>query len=221
MFSPCSVAMLPSYLSLYLAETGVERQLRSRRALRALCFSLVVTVGYTLLSVAVGLLAGTAGQVILPAVPWLVITIGLALIGLGGWLLSGGHFSLGILGQTAIRMRGVHVGLLLGYLLFGIAYGLAALSCTLPVFLVVVVSAFAARGFVSGAIQFLFYSLGMAIIFIGVAMAAIFLEEALRRWLVRFVPFMGKIMGGLLVVSGSYIVYYWLGIGGLLGSASG
>ncbi len=221
MFSPCSVAMLPSYLSLYLAETGEERQLRSRRVLRALFFSLVVTLGYTLLSVVVGVLVGTAGQVLLPAVPWLVVVIGLTLIGVGGWLLSGGHFRLGVFGQTAIRIRGVRSGRLLGYLLFGIAYGLAALSCTLPVFLVVVVSAFAARGFVSGALQFLFYSLGMAIILIGVAMAAMFLKEALERWLVRLVPFVGRISGGLLVVSGGYILCYWLGTGGLLGVAGG
>lgn len=221
MASPCSVAMLPSYVSMYLVDTEAGELSRVKQVLRASYFSLVVTGGYALLSVVIGVIAGVTGQFLLSVVPWLAILVGAALVCLGSWLLAGGHFGFGIFGQAAVRVQGVRTGRILGYLLFGIAYGLAALSCTLPVFLLVVVSAFIAGGFVSGALQFLSYSLGMAIVFVGVALAVTFVREAVQRWLRRVVPMMSRIGGGLLVVSGGYIIYYWLRIGGLLGLTGG
>lgn len=219
MFSPCSAAMLPSYVALYLVDQDAEGISRLRRMLRAFYFSLAVTSGYMLLALILGTIVGLTGQLLFPLLPWLAVIIGMGLIGLGCWLLVGGHFTLGIFGQAAVKLHVADTGRFFSYLLFGVAYGLAALSCTLPVFLMVVVSAFVARGFVSGLIQFLAYCLGMTIVFLGIAIAVTFLREAVQHWLTRFVPLTGRISGGLLVLAGGYVIYYWLMTDGLLGLA--
>lgn len=219
MVSPCSVAMLPPYISLYLVDTEAGGLSRAKQVVRASYFSLVVTGGYVLLSVVIGAVTGIAGEFLLSVVPWLAVFVGVILVVLGGWLLAGGHFGLGIFSRAAVRVQGIRTGRFLGYLLFGVAYGMAALSCSFPVFLMVVISAFVARGFVSGALQFLFYSLGMAIVFVGVALTVTFLKEAVQRWLIIAVPLVNRIGGGLLVISGGYIIYYWLKVGDLFGLA--
>jgi cytochrome c-type biogenesis protein len=102
------------------------------------------------------------------------------------------------------------------YFLFGIGYGTASLGCTLPVFLVVVGSAMQSKGFSDGVFQFISYSLGMGTVLTALALSMALFKGGLTNYLRRAVPHMGRIAGALLLVSGSYQVYYWLTKGGLL-----
>ena len=103
-----------------------------------------------------------------------------------------------------------------GYFLFGLSYGTASLSRALPFFLVVVGTALTASTMFPILIQGLLYALGigLVIIILTVGMALLkgaFLVRALRRTLPYIQP------GGalLMILAGSYIVFYWLTIGGL------
>ncbi|MCX8126583.1 MAG: cytochrome c biogenesis protein CcdA [Dehalococcoidia bacterium] len=216
MVSPCSVAMLPSYVAIYISGRNTEKPGPTKQVLRALYLSLVVAGGYVLISSVVGSLAGIAGYMVIGVVPWLAIVLAVGLLGLGGWLLTGRHLTLNLFARAAVRLHRIGGKGFVSFFLFGIAYGLAALSCALPVFLVVVFSAFTARGLIFGVVQLLFYSLGMAIVFTGVAVMVALLEGAIQRWLADVAPLFGRISGGLLLLSGGYILYYWFVVGGLL-----
>jgi cytochrome c biogenesis protein CcdA len=102
------------------------------------------------------------------------------------------------------------------YFIFGIGYGLASLGCTLPIFLVVVGSAIKSQGFTNGLFQFFSYALGMGAVLTSLALSIAVFKGGLATYLRRLLPYMERIAGVLLLLSGTYQIYYWLTKGGLL-----
>jgi hypothetical protein len=90
-------------------------------------------------------------------------------------------------------------------LLFGVGYGIASLACTLPIFLALVGVAVGATTLV----VFAAYGTGMALVLTALSVGAALMRGGLARALKRILPHMERIAGGLLVVAGAYLVYYW------------
>ncbi len=90
--SPCGIAMLPAYVSLYLRteEEGYRQQSPLRRGVRAGWLSLVVTVGFVIFFAVMGAILSLGGEFIIRIIPWAAVLIGISLILLGIWLLAGG-----------------------------------------------------------------------------------------------------------------------------------
>jgi cytochrome c-type biogenesis protein len=103
-----------------------------------------------------------------------------------------------------------------GYAAFGLAYGAASLGCTLPLFLGLIGTATAAGGGGAAVVAFALYGAGMAAV-LGVLTVAAGIVSfgvlARMRALTRFVSGLGA---ALLLLSGAYVVYYWLSAGRLL-----
>jgi cytochrome c-type biogenesis protein len=103
-----------------------------------------------------------------------------------------------------------------GYTAFGLAYGLASLGCALPLFLALVGTAVAVGGIGSAVVAFALYGVGMAVTFgVLTVLAGIVSFEILAR--VRSVGrFLSGLGSALLLLSGAYVVYYWLTAGRFL-----
>ena len=217
--SPCGIAMLPAYVSLHLGarEEGFWAQSSLRRTARALVLSGVVTLGFVVLFGAVGALFSLGGDFLIDLIPWVAVFIGAVFILLGIYLLFGGHVYSDLPGRFASRLGNPGGSSIKGFLVFGVAYGIAALSCALPIFLVVVGSAIAVEGFASGLLQFVSYALGMGFVIALVTIGSALFKEAVNRWLRRLVPIVSRFSGLLLVFAGGYILYYWFAVGDLLG----
>lgn len=216
--SPCGIAMLPAYVSLYLGaqEEGFWAKSPLRRGGRALTMSGVVTLGFIVLFGVMGAVWSLGGQFLIRFIPWVAVLIGVALILLGGYLLSGRHLYANAPARLADRLGSPGRSSLRGFLVFGIAYGIAALSCTLPIFLVVVASALALKGFASGLLQFVSYALGMGFVIAMVTVGSALFKEIVNRWLRRLVPVVNRLSGLLLVLAGSYVLYFWFEEGDIL-----
>lgn len=216
--SPCGIAMLPAYVSLHLGSEEKRYWAKSslRRGARALTMSGVVTLGFVAFFGIMGAILSAGGQFVITYIPWIAVLIGVALILLGIYLLVGGHLYTNLPARLASRLsKNGEVGIK-GFLIFGIAYGIAALSCTLPVFLVVVGSALAMKGFTSGLLQFVSFALGMGLIIAIVTIGSALFKESVNRWLHRLVPVVARLSGLLLIFAGGYILYFWFIIGELL-----
>lgn len=215
--NPCGFAMLPAYISYYLA-TGEEAENGPEAAWRPLARALLIggtlTAGFVLLFALAGTLISLGAYILVSAMPWIGLLIGLALMVLGLWLLLGNRLHVPGLPQIRVQ-RGRS---LRHIFLFGVAYGLASLSCTLPIFLVAVGTAFTARGVGMGILQFLAYGLGMGIILIALTVSLALFEETLVGYLRGLMPYVERISAVLLTGAGIYIVYYWLTRGGVLAS---
>ncbi len=218
MVSPCGIAMLPAYVSLYLGveEEGFLAKSSLRRGVRALTMSGVVTLGFVVFFGIMGAILSLGGQFLIAFIPWAAVIIGVVLILLGIYLLIGGHFYTNLPARLANRL-GKNGNLdIKGFLIFGIAYGIAALSCTLPVFLAVVGSALAMKGFTSGLLQFVSFALGMGFVIAIVTIGSTLFKETVNRWLRRLVPVVARFSGLLLIFAGGYILYFWFKVGDIL-----
>lgn len=216
--SPCAIAMLPAYVSLHLGEReeGYWGKSPLRRGLRALTLGSVVTLGFVLFFGLMGAVLSFGGQYLLGFIPWAAVLIGVALIALGIYLMIGGHLYTSLPARLAALLGKNRILGIKGFLIFGITYGIAALSCTLPVFLAVVGSALAMKGLTSGLLQFMSYALGMGFVITLVTVGSALFKESVNRWLRRLVPVVARLSGLLLLLSGGYILYFWFVVGDIL-----
>ncbi|MFC1951484.1 cytochrome c biogenesis CcdA family protein [Chloroflexota bacterium] len=216
--NPCGIAMLFAYVSLYLRseEEGFWAKSPLRRGAKALTMSVMVTLGFVVFFGIMGAILSLGGQFLLTFIPWITVIIGAALILLGIYLLVGGHFYTGLPARLAGRLgRSGDLGIK-GSFIFGIAYGIAALSCALPIFLAVVGGALAMKGFTSGFLQFVSFALGMGFVIAIITLGSALFKETIKRWLRRLVPIVAKLSGLLLIFAGGYILYFWFKVGDIL-----
>jgi cytochrome c biogenesis protein CcdA len=201
--NPCGFAMLPAYLSYFLGLEGRGTDARSG-VLRGLAVGAVVTGGFVLVFGLMGLLITQFSLQINEQLPWVTMVIGVALVVLGVAMLRGF--------QLTVRLPKLQMGTggreLSSMFLFGISYAVASLSCTLPVFLVVVTNTFETSSFVSGLAVFLAYALGMGLVLMVITLALSLAKGSLVRSLRRALPHINTISGVLLVIAGAYVAWY-------------
>ena len=215
--NPCGFSLLPTYLSLYLSGkddgTAIHPLLKG---CKALLIGIAVTLGFTVLFSLVGAIIWSGGYILMRYLPWLGLIIGTILLCLGLFLLAGKSIYSSLPARLASMIGNPESQGFNTYFLFGVGYGVASLGCTLPIFLVVVGSAIKSQGFSNGILQFISYSLGMGSVLTLLAISFALFKGGLAIYMRRVLPYMGRIAGVLLLISGSYQVHYWLTKGGLL-----
>lgn len=209
--NPCGFAMLPAYLSLYLGSNEEDFHERSpvQRGLRALAIGAVVSLGFVLFFGLAGLAVSAGGNAILGFMPWVGAVIGVVLVLMGVWMFAGRGVYAGFFERVAERVGDPNSMSVRGFFLFGLAYGLASLSCTLPVFLAVIGSSITAGSFASGAGQFLSYGLGMTSVLLALTLALAFFKQGMVQRLRKAIPYVQLASAVLLVAAGGYIIYFW------------
>lgn len=217
--NPCGFAMLPVYLSLYLGaeEKGYEDRSVFSRLFQAVWVTIVVTSGFGLLFGVVGLLISAGGFFLSGLMPWIAIIVGGALLFLGVFMLLGRTLSFNFMLRVANQIGDPRKLTLKGFFLFGLAFGAASLSCTLPIFLAIVGSSFTSGNFIGGLFQFFSYIIGMGVVLLLLTLGMAFVKEgvvvgAMRR----FMPYSQRISALLIIFAGIYIIYYWLTSGLLI-----
>ena len=218
-FNPCGFAMLPAYMGLYLGVGANEERASFVSQLgRALLVGVSVTAGFVLLfALAGGVIGLGARSVVGDILPWLGLSIGVALVIAGAWLLRGGELYTSLAQRAATRLGNPGSSNVRGYFLFGLSYGVASLSCTLPIFLAVIGSSFAAADIATSFSQFVLYALGMGVVIILLTLSMALFKGAMLGGMRRVMPYVHPIGTWLMIVAGTYIVFYWLSLGGLLG----
>ncbi len=221
--NPCGFAMLPAYLGLYLgsrdlgtAGLGGGTAVLPTQIVRSVLVSVTVTAGFVLLFGGVGLLVSAGGRLIVNLVPWVALGIGGGLVVLGVAGLRGHHISADFAARWSTYIGDPRTISFRGFFLFGVAFALASLSCTLPIFLTVVGASLAVQSFLAAALQFVLYALGMGLVILALTLGIGVFRGALVGHLRRFVPYVERVSAVLLIVAGGYIVYYWLFKGGLI-----
>lgn len=207
--NPCGFLMLPSYISYHLGteEEGFYQTSAVRRVLKALLLGLVATAGFVVVSGIVGSLIAAGGQWLISVFPYAGILIGVAMIGLGLWLLIT-HADLGIMAASRVTISPERN--LWNVFLYGIVYAVGSLSCTLPIFLVVVGSALATQGLFASFGQFISYALGMGVILIAVTIGSALFRGTVARWLKGAMPYIHRASAMFLIGAGAYLLYYWI-----------
>ncbi|MFQ6028667.1 MAG: cytochrome c biogenesis CcdA family protein [Dehalococcoidia bacterium] len=215
--NPCGFAMLPAYLGLYLGTNQAEQKVNPVRHIgKALLIGGAVTAGFVVLFGVAGAAIGLGASFVADVLPWIGLIIGLLLAVAGAWLLSGGKLYTGIAARAASHIGEPSQIGIKGYFLFGISYGTASLSCTLPIFLAVLGVSVAGTSLVAVVGNFLLFALGMGLVIMALTLGMAFFKGAMVGALRKALPYIQPIGSWLMVIAGTYIIFYWLTIGGLL-----
>ncbi|MEK6985950.1 MAG: cytochrome c biogenesis protein CcdA [Candidatus Thermoplasmatota archaeon] len=191
--SPCSVGLVPAYFGLLVKEGGTRRSvLRAGLASAAGAVSLygVLALGFALVP--------SLGETL----PWMGPAIALLMIAAGLSSLAGK--GLPGMGALANRVDGRR-----GFFAFGFAFALAGFACTGPLFLPILAAGFN-QGPADGVLLFALYALAIALA-LGLAawMVAAGAQTRLRAAL-RHAPAIQRAAGALMVLSGGYLLWYFL-----------
>jgi cytochrome c-type biogenesis protein len=204
--NPCGFALLPAYLSLLVVGDRAGNPGRTAAVGRALVLTAAMTLGFVAVFGGFGLLAAPAADAVARRLPWLSILFGVLLVGLGTWLLAGRSLPSLVPGFA----RGPALTRRFGsMMLFGAAYAVASLGCTVGPFLAVVVAAgFRGSSPVAGVGLFLTYAAGMGLVVgtaaLAVALARLSLVDRLRR----ATPALVRAGGAVMVLAGAYVAWY-------------
>lgn len=212
--NPCGFFLLPSYISYHLGTENPDFYDASvaARVWKSLLLGGVATLGFVVVFAIAGSLIAAGGQWLIRAFPYAGVAIGAGMVGLGIWLLVT-HRTLGIAAASRVtldRKRNLR-----NVFFFGIAYAIGSLSCTLPIFLVVVGGSLASQGLAASFGQFISYALGMGVILVAVTIGSALFQGSVARWLRQAIPYVHRASALFLVAAGAYLVYYWVFFVGL------
>ncbi|WP_025736242.1 cytochrome c biogenesis CcdA family protein [Mycobacterium genavense] len=202
--NPCGFAMLPAYLLLVVCG-----QHTGQRPLAGVARGLAATTGMALgfvtvfaVSAALTISAATSVQRYLP---YATVAIGIVLVALGIWLLSGRELTALTPRPLGPRWAPTRLTGMYGY---GVSYAVASLSCTIGPFLAVTAAGLRSGSVVTGVSVYLAYVAGLTLVVGVLAVAAATASSALADRLRRILPFVNRIGGALLVLVGLYVGYY-------------
>jgi cytochrome c-type biogenesis protein len=232
--NPCGFIMLPAYLGLYIGtddDAGAPENSGKwdKRLLQALItflremplrmakagtVSISVGLGFIVLFGIVGLVITSVTTSIVQYFDWIGLGVGFLMGGTAVYVLAGGKLYNRFAQDTGAKIGDPRDTSLIGYFLFGISYAVASLGCTLPLFLSVV-AASTTGSFLFGASQFVAYALGMTFIFAVLTLSVALFKGAIIKWMRKVMPYIQSASAVILLLSGAYLVFYWLTVGGL------
>lgn len=203
--NPCGFPLLPAFLSLYVGAAEDSLPRATTRLAQGLIVGALVTTGFLGVFLVVGIPISYGASQLTRAIPWSGFALGMVLVVAGMMVVAGGRLPFVRQPQfTAGRTR--RMSTIIG---FGAAYAVCSMGCTLPVFLAVIGASLATAGVVEAATVFGAYALGMATMLMALSVGAALLRDGLAARLKRLLPYMHRIAGLMLVLSGAYLSYYW------------
>lgn len=203
--NPCGFALLPAYLGAFVGMGDGSAERNQAAAIgKALKVTAVLTAGFVTVFGLFGAVITRVLSGVEEYLPWATIVIGLGLVGLGIYLLTGRQLILNI---PKLNKGGAD-GTLLSMYLFGVSYAVASLSCTIGPFLAVTSTTFRNESYVSGVMVFVLYGLGMGIVVGVLTLAVALAKDGLVAKFRSLLPKMNLVAGVLLVIAGAYVAYY-------------
>jgi cytochrome c biogenesis protein CcdA len=200
--NPCGFAMLPGYLPLVIA--GGAESPRAARVGRALAASALMTAGFVAVFGIFGLLSLPLRGALQQYLPVVTLVIGVVMVVIGVLLLTGRELTL-LLPKPARGAPSTRVVSMAGY---GVAFAVASLSCTIGPFLAATGVALRGGDLTTGLTTFVAYALGMGLVVAVLAVAAALAGTAVATGIRRVLPYVPRIGGVLLLVTGAYVGYY-------------
>lgn len=206
--NPCGFALLPAYLAAFIGlddrAGATGRVARWGVVGRALAVAAVLTAGFTTVFGVFGAVVSKLIDDTTKVLPWVTIVMGVAMVVLGVYLLTGRSLTV----TLPKFQRGGADGTFVGVYLFGVSYALASLSCTAATFLGATTLAFRQGSYLSMLWVFVLYALGMGVI---VAILTVAVALARHGVVARFralLPVINRVAGGLLVLAGAYAAWF-------------
>ncbi len=203
--NPCGFVLLPTYLVYFLGMENLRPGAERASLLRAIKVSLAVSAGFMSIFVVIGAVTKLSTNFFVENAQWVALIIGLGLVVLGVAMLFGYRLPFTTpkmdIGERDRSVRSMYV--------FGLAYAVASIGCTVPGFTAVVLGSFSTEGLTTGITAIALYGVGMALVVTGLTVTLAFANTALLRILRRGMAWFEQLAGILLILTGMYLCWYW------------
>ncbi len=203
--NPCGFVLLPTYLVYFLGMENLRPGAERASLLRAIKVSLAVSAGFMSIFVVIGAVTKLSTNFFVENAQWVALIIGLCLVILGVAMLFGYRLPFTTpkmdIGERDRSVRSMYV--------FGLAYAVASIGCTVPGFTAVVLGSFSTDGLTTGIAAIALYGVGMALVVTGLTVTLAFANTALLRILRRGMAWFEQLAGILLILTGMYLCWYW------------
>lgn len=201
--NPCGFVLLPTYLLYFL---GLDSDGQRASLVRALRVSAAVSTGFVAVFLAVGAVTRLFTSAIQDNAKFVSFGLGFVFAG-GGVAMLAGWRPVFMTPHVSVERDDTTRGMFL----YGVAYAVASIGCTLPLLTTVVLGSFGRDGFVSGTVSVGLYGLGMAM-FVSVLTVSMALARsglvAVSRSALRHVHSVSAV---LVTLTGLYLIVYWWG----------
>ena len=204
--NPCGFVLLPTYLLYYLgAETGttVTRPVAVARALKV---GTAVSAGFVSVFLVVGSITRLFTDAISQNAKYVSLLIGVGLVVMGVRMLTGWKPRIITPDITTNRDNSLR-----GMFVFGIAYAVASIGCTIGFLVSVILGSIGRHGYVSGVLSLVLYGLGMGLLVTSLTVAIALARNGFIGFLRRGLRWFDTVSAALVMLTGLYLSWYWYG----------
>jgi cytochrome c-type biogenesis protein len=198
-FSPCSFPMLPAYLAFYL---GLGEEESGRAWKKGVINGFVSTSAFLLIFSAFGIVTSLFSSYINPYMRYVEPIVGVILIVLGVLFILGRGLSF------HVNIKNPKSGIFS----FSLLYALAAIGCTLPVFISILLFSLSEGGFFSAFATFVLYALGMSAMMILINLLLAYAKQGAIDAIRRNMGLIRAMSAALMIGIGAYLIYYYFDV---------
>jgi cytochrome c-type biogenesis protein len=202
--NPCGFVLLPTYLIFFLGTREEPNLKTGERLRRALVVSSGISIGFLAIFFVIGVISRLFTQWIELNAKYASLAIGIVLVIGGARMLTGWtpKFALPQIG-------GVQTKTFRATVIYGVAYAIASIGCTIGFLTTAVFGSIALHGFISGVLNILLYGLGMAMLVTALTVSLAFAKTGILT-IVRNQLHLVQRLGAIFVtLTGIYLVFYW------------
>ncbi len=203
--NPCGFVLLPTYLLYFLGMENLRPGAEKTSITRALAVSLSVSAGFMSVFIVIGVITKWSTGWFLDKAPYISLFIGLALIVLGLAMLFGYQLPF----TTPKLDVGKRDRSVVSMFVFGIAYAVASIGCTIGPFIAIVLGGVSTDGLATGIAAIALYGLGMALLVSGLTVTLAMANTAMLKALRKGMAWFEYIAGIFVLLTGLYLTWYW------------
>lgn len=202
--NPCGFVLLPTYLMYFL---GVSGRPGTQRATvrRALLVSSALSAGFMTIFVIVGGVSRLFTDWLNQNAKYVALLIGIALVILGIAMLFGYRLPF----STPKLETGKRDQTIASMYVFGLAYAIASIGCTLGPFSATVLGTIDTDGFFQGIIAVLLYGIAMSLLITTLTVTLALAQGGLLKSLRTGMTYVEIASAVVMILSGLYLSWYW------------
>lgn len=209
--NPCGFVLLPAYLMYFLGiegnQSGGDRRATMRRAL---VVSGATSAGFIAVFLVVGTISRLFTQWIEQQAKYAALVIGVGLIAMGIAMVAGWKPRLGFVQERGTTLGGERRDRTFrSMFLFGVAYAVASIGCTLAFLTTAIMGSITTKGFVSGVVSIALYGVGMSLLVMALTVSLAFAQGGLLRVLRRSMRHLERAAAVFILFTGAYLTWYW------------
>lgn len=189
----------------FLLGTREEPNLATgERLRRALIVSSGISIGFLAIFFVIGVISRLFTQWIELNAKYASLAIGVVLLGGGARMLTGWTPKF-----ASPQMNGVQSKTFRATIIYGLAYAVASIGCTIGFLTTAVFGSIALNGFVSGVLSILLYGLGMAMLVTALTVSLAFAKTGLVTVIKNKLHIVQRLGAFFVTLTGIYLVFYW------------